>query len=108
MGKDIKRKPFGSGDLEALCKVLADTDTGLTGSEIAHTLAQIDIVDTDPTMTKWKRLYNAFVNDQNKRQYGNKVLSFIAIALQPTRYINNRELYRSILMDVNTVLAFHE
>jgi len=107
MGKDIRRKPFSSGDLEALCKVLADTDTGLTGSEIAHTLAQIDIVDTDPTMTKWKRLYNAFVNDQNKRQYGNKVLSFIATALQPTRYINNRKLYRSILMDINTVLAFH-
>jgi len=107
MGKGIRRKPFGSGDLEALCKVLADTDTGLTGSEIAHILAQIDIVDTDPTMTKWKRLYNAFVNDQNKRQYGNKVLSFIATALQPTRYINNRELYGSILMGVNTVLAFH-
>jgi len=53
MGKDIRRKPFPSGDLEALCKVLADTDTGLTGTEITHTLAQINIVDTDPTMTKW-------------------------------------------------------
>ena len=107
MGKDKKRKPFPSGDLEALCKVLADTDTGLTGSEIAHTLAQIDVSDTDPTITKWKRLYNALADDQNKRQYGNKVLSFIAKALQPTRYINNRENYESMLMGVNTVLAFH-
>jgi uncharacterized protein (TIGR02391 family) len=107
MVKHKKRKPFPSGDLEALCKVLADTDTGLTGSEITHTLAQIDIVDTDPTNTKWKRLYNALVEDQNKCQYGNNVLSFIATTLQPTRYINSRELYGSMLIDVNTVLAFH-
>ena len=107
MGKDIKRKPFSSGDLEALCKVIADTDTGLTGTEIAHTLAQINLINTDPTMTKWKRLYNALAEDQNKRQSGNKVLSFIAIALQPTRYINNMEHYESILRSINTVLAFH-
>ncbi len=105
-GKDIRRKPFRSGDLEALCKVLADTYTGLTGSEIAHTLAQIGVDDTDPAMTKRKRLYNALVNDQNRRQSGNMVLSFIAIALQPTRYINKRELYESMLRSVNTVLAF--
>ncbi len=107
MGKVIKRKPFGSGDLEALCKVIADTDTGLTGSEIAHTLAQIDIVDTDPTMTKWKRLYNALAEDQNKRKYGNNVLLFIAKSLQPTRYINNRAHYESILRSINNILAFH-
>jgi len=105
-GKDIRHKPFGSGDLEALCKVLADTYTGLTGSEIAHTLAKISVDDTDPTMTKCKRLYNALDNDQNRRQSGNMVLSFIATALQPTRYINKRELYESMLRSVNTVLAF--
>ncbi len=43
---DITRKPFPSGDLEALCKVLADTNNGLTGSEIAHTLAQIAFANT--------------------------------------------------------------
>jgi len=107
MGKDIKRKPFSSGDLEALCKVLADTDTGLTGTEIAHTLAQINIVDIDPTITKWKRLYNALAEDQNKRQSGNKVLSFVATALQPTRYINDRDHYDLMLRGVNIVLAFY-
>ena len=107
MGTDIKRKPFRSGELEALCKVLADTDTGLTGSEIGHTLAQIGVIDTDPTMTKWKRLYNALSENQNKRQDGNRVLSFIAKALHPTRYINKSEQYELMLMGVNTVLAFH-
>jgi uncharacterized protein (TIGR02391 family) len=107
MGKDIRRKPFPSGDLEALCNILADTSTGLTGSEIAHTLAQINVIDIDPTITKRKRLYNALDEDQNRRRCGNKVLSFISTALQPTRYINNRELYESLLRNVNTVLAFH-
>ena len=107
MGKDVKRKPFSSGDMEALCKVLADTYSGLTGTEIAHTLAQINIVDPDPTISKWKRLFNALAENQNKRQSGNTVLSFIAIALQPTRYINNREHYESMLRSINTILAFH-
>ncbi len=104
---DVKRNPFPSGDLEALCKVLADTNTGLTGGEIAHTLAQIGVVDIDPMMTKWKRLYNALAEEQNKHQVGNMVLSFIAKALHPMRYINNRERYESMLSSVNTVLAFH-
>ncbi len=107
MRKHKKLKPFRSGDLEALCKVLADTDTGLTGTEIAHTLTQINIVDTDPTITKWKRLYNALADDQNKCQYGNNVLSFIAKALQPTRYINNRNHYDLMLRGVNIILAFY-
>lgn len=107
MVPDKKREPFRSGDLEALCKVLADTDTGLTGSEIGHILAQIGVIDTDPTMTKWKRLYNAFAENQNKRQDGNRVLSFIAKALQPTRFINNRNQYDLTLRGVNIVLAFH-
>ena len=100
-------KSFGSGDLEALCKVLAGTDTGLTGSEIGHTLAQIGVIDTDPTMTKWMRLHNALSENQNERQDGNRVLSFIAKALQPTRFINNRNRYDLMLRGVNTVLAFH-
>ena len=104
---DIKRNPFPSGDLEALCKVLADTNNGLTGGEIAHTLAQIGVVDIDPMMTKWKRLYNALAEEQNKHQAGNMVLSFIAKALHPMKYINSTERYESMLRSVNTVLAFH-
>ena len=95
MGKVKKHEPFRSGDLEVVCKIIADTDTGLTGSEIAHTLTQINIVDTDPTVTTWKRLYNALAEDQNKRRSGNRILSFITKALQPTGYINNRQPQRT-------------
>jgi len=104
---DKNRDPFGSEDLEALCKILADTDTGLTGTEIGHILAQIGVIDTDPMMTKWRRLYNALSENQNKRQDGKRVLSFIAKALHPTRYINKSEHYELKLKDANKVLAFH-
>ena len=106
MGKVKKREPFQSGDLEALCKVLADTDTGLTGTEIGHTLAQIEVTDINPTMTKWKRLYNALSENQNNRQDSNNILSFIHTALHPTRFINKREYYELKLNNLNTVLAF--
>ena len=107
MGKVKKREPFRSADIEALCKVLADTDTGLTGTEIGDTLVQIGVIDIDPTMTKWIRLHNALSENQNKRQDGNRILSFIAKALRPTRYINKSEQYELMLRGVNTVLAFH-
>ena len=107
MGKVKKLKPFQSADIEALCKVLANTDTGLTGTEITHTLAQINVADTDSKMTKWKRLHNALADNQNKRQDGNMILVFISKALHPTRYINKREQYELMIMGVNTILAFH-
>jgi hypothetical protein len=51
--------PFSPQHLEAICRVLADTDTGLTGSEIGYLLQDSRIVDTDPSNTKWKRLFNS-------------------------------------------------
>ena len=47
---------LASAELEAVCKVLGDTANGLTGDEIAHLLSEIGIVDTAPSMNKWKRL----------------------------------------------------
>jgi len=44
--------PFSPQHQEAICRVLADTDTGLTGSEIGYLLQDSRIVDTDPTLTK--------------------------------------------------------
>ena len=107
MVPDKKHKPFRSGNLEALCKILADTYTGLTGTEIGDTLAQIGVTDRDPMMTKWIRLHNALSKNQNERQDGNRVLSFIAKALHPIRYINKSKQYELMLRGVNTVLAFH-
>src|SRR6185437_15699423 len=59
-GAEVERiPPFSAQHLQAACKVLGDTDRGLTGSEIGYLLADVRVTDVDPEMTKWKRLFNA-------------------------------------------------
>ena len=97
---------LSSGQLEALCKVLADTYSGLTGSEIGHMLAQIRVTDISPTMTKWKRLYNALVERQSQDQNGDRVFAFIARAMEPARYSGRIDEYRSMVSDINITLSY--
>jgi hypothetical protein len=77
--------PFPAERLEAISKVLADTAEGLTGSDIDHLLRNSNIPNPTPDMTKWKRLYNAFVEFQNEHQVGNHVIVFIHKAMDPAR-----------------------
>ena len=79
---------FSSEQLKAICKVLADTNDGLKGGEIAHILQDCRIQDVSPEMTKWQRLYNAFVEIQNEKQMGNYIVMFINRAMNPVNYTN--------------------
>jgi uncharacterized protein (TIGR02391 family) len=107
MPKSESVPPFTGGQLERLAQALGRTDGGLTGSEIGHTLRQARIPDVDPTNTKWKRLYNAFVDCQNRSQRGDCVLNFIHHALQPARYVGAQALFESRREEINNVLAFN-
>jgi uncharacterized protein (TIGR02391 family) len=98
--------PFTSQQLTAICKVLGDTEDGLTGSEIGRLLEECRISDIDPTLTKWKRLFNAFASWQNSKQLGNCVLMFIARAMNPALYTRNAEVFASRRDELNVVLAF--
>ncbi len=95
---------FTEGQLEIISKCLGNA---LTGSEIGHMLSSIGVYDPEPNITKWKRLYNAFVYDQNKRKAGNKVLSFIKKSIDPVRFVNNINTFKIISEELNSVLAFH-
>lgn len=105
----MKAKPsaFTSGQLEALCKALADTTTGLTGGEIADALKSIRVTDVDPRATKWRRLYNALVTRQNKDQHGDRILAFIHAALDPARYAGKHEVFQIRRRGANVPLAFY-
>ncbi len=97
---------FASAELEAVCKVLADTAKGFTGSEIGHLLLEIGVADTDPTLTKWKRLYNAMVGKQNQVRAGNLLIQFINKAMAPAKYVSAPELFRWRQDGLNVALAF--
>ena len=97
--------PFSSAQLETICRIVADTSTGLTGSEIGRLLQESRIEDPDPSMTKWKRLFNAFITFQNRNQAGNHVLVFLGKCLDPARHLRNPDTFRSWIDDLNQVLS---
>ena len=78
----VPRKFFEQAEIEAISKALGDTDNGLSRSEIGFLLTQAKIKDIDPNNTKWRRLYNAFVESQNKGGNRTHVLKFIRHLLE--------------------------
>lgn len=101
-----KAPPFESAHLERISKVLADTESGLTGSQIDHFLREAGIPNVDPQATKWRRLFNALAEHQNKHQSGDGTLSFIRRALAPARFLSNQRAFESYRLEVNAVLSF--
>ncbi len=101
-----KIPPFSAQQIEAIAKILADTDRGLTGSQIGYILKQCCIPDPEPEMTKWKRLFNAFVEFQNAHEIGNHIIVFITRAMDPASYTAKAELFRWRKEQLNVVLSF--
>ncbi len=101
-----KYPPFNSEVIESISKVLGDTQKGLTGSEIDRLLEECKIQNIDPTNTKWKRLFNAFVHRQNLDQCSNAILYFIGQVLKPARYINDKSRFDFFRIELNKILAF--
>lgn len=92
--------------LESICKVIADTDTGLTGSEIGKYLINAKMRDVSPDMTKWKRVFNSFAEYQTKYQCSNNILTFIQKSLHPSRFINKKDNFDFLRSELNKVLSF--
>lgn len=97
---------FNAQKLEAACKVLADTERGLTGSEIGYLIQDCKIEDVSPTITKWKRLFNALIEAQNKHQVGNHLIMFINRAMDPVSYAREKEKFEWRRSELNVVLSF--
>lgn len=97
---------FTAEQLQSICQVLADTQDGLTGSEIGYILGNCRVPDVSSEMTKWKRLFNALITIQNQKQIGNYTVMFINRAMDPVRYTSRPDLFSSRQRTLNDVLAF--
>ncbi len=97
---------ISNAQLEAICKAIADTDLGLTGSEIARTLQLAGIDDVDERNTKWKRLLNALAARANADGHAACVLSFLRHAMEPARYSGDCNTFEMRRAAVNVPLAF--
>lgn len=98
--------PFSSQHLEAACRVLADTERGLSGTQIERLLQEIEVADTSPGITKWKRLFNALAGAQNRHQIGNHLIMFINRAMNPVNYARDPATFTWRRDELNVVLAF--
>ena len=101
-----RRPPISGSILEGLSKILGDTADGLNSTEIGNFLQEVDIVDVDPSNTKWKRLYSAFVNYQNKTHISNNILRFINKSMEPVRFVGRNEQYEDTRFELNKRLSF--
>jgi uncharacterized protein (TIGR02391 family) len=97
---------FTEVQIRCIADALGDTDNGLTGSEIADLLAACGITDTDPTITKRHRLYNAFAYDQNQRQDRTRILGFIRKAMRPELFLRRPERFEPLRALLNGAGAF--
>lgn len=97
--------PFKASQLEAACKVLADTNNGLKGDEIGYILSDMRVSDPDAGGTKWRRLFNALALAQNTHQVGNHLIMFINRAMDPVRYTSAPEAFAWRRDGLNVVLA---
>ncbi len=79
--------------VEHVARVLGDTATGLTGSEIGQLLAECNMADPDPTATKWKRLYAAFIERYNLDGGPKRLVTFVTKAMAPVRYTASPSLF---------------
>jgi uncharacterized protein (TIGR02391 family) len=91
--------------LQEICNVIAETNSGLSGSEIARLLSQAGIEDIDPTVTKRHRLFAALNSRQEKDNCANSIFAFIQRAMDPIRYSTNPELFESRRQQLNVILA---
>ena len=102
----VKLDPLPQPILEGISKAIGDTEKGLSGSQIEYLLQQALLNNITPGITKWQRIYNAFIDFQNREQCSNNIFTFIKLALSPSRYVNEPERFEWLLKNTNQQLSF--
>ena len=92
--------------LRSLSDMFGDTNTGLTGSEIGRTLAESDIPDVEPNITKRRRLYAALNSKQENDDCANNILAYIQKLMDPVNHLQNKEAYDDTLQSINEIVSF--
>lgn len=91
--------------LQAICDVIGETSSGLTGSEMGRLLRQQGINDIEPTVTKRFRLFLALQNKQNRDKCANNIFAFVQSVIDPIRYVNSSEIFENRRSSLNIILA---
>lgn len=98
--------PFDQSQLEQIARIVAETESGLSGTELTVMLGTLGFPDEGTGQTKWKRLYNSLAILHNKHNVGNHAVQLINAVMSPARYVTNPELFSQRQSALNAVLAF--
>lgn len=96
---------FDARSIEAIARALGDTEDGLTNSEIVD-VARACRFPEEEANTKWKRVYNLLVKDQNRRRNRKGILAFIRKAMRPALYVKTPDRYETLRENLNRALLF--
>lgn len=96
---------FDARSIEAIARALGDTSEGLTNSEIDDVTRACRFPEEEPG-TKWKRVYNILVKDQNKRGDRKGVLAFIRKAMRPALFVRTPDRFETLRENLNRALLF--
>lgn len=110
-------KTLSEQHLKAICDVLADTNKGLTKTEITNLLNQckVELVDDGHSnngyiytigLSKSKWLYNCFVEEINNKRSFENIYLFIEKAMDPVSYTSEkkRDKFDFLYEELNKVL----
>jgi len=97
---------FEPAEVEAICNALGETERGLSGTEIGRLLKQCSIRDLYPSDTKRHRLREALNQHQANHPRDSTVARFIAAAMAPARYAQNRQRFEQLRELLNKALIF--
>lgn len=102
----MPEKAWKLGTLTAVAQVLGDTQDGLNGYQIGQLLGRLNMEDPGASLTKWKRLEEAFVRRQNTDGHPQRIITFIQHAMDPTNYVGRPELFTLRQDQLDEVLTF--
>lgn len=83
MGSGSNIPPYSAETIEMVCKALADA---ITGSQIPNLIARLKPTHDTEGATKWKRLFNAVADAQNRQQDGQPLPWLVRQIMQPVRF----------------------
>lgn len=74
---------FSAGSIEMVCKVLAGA---CTGGQIPNLIAPLRVPPSPEGETKWRRLFNAVADAQNRQGDGRPLLRLVCEVMSPVRF----------------------
>ena len=94
---------LSDGQIQGIAQLLGGCGTG---NDITRIFDSCGILDKSGESTKWRRLYNVFVDLQNQDRCANRVLDFIRSFLSPVRFVGRKDDFDEYLSSLNEYLSF--